>query len=279
MRLRLTPWCAGCAAVLLLLASTPSRSQAPAAKAEPAVIVVLLPEEEDVKLEIRQQPTRQTGSKRRFVSPPLTPGKRYYYTLTARWEPNNYTKIARTRKVYVTPGKETEVDLRKPDPRTPDHIVIRYVPTPPDVVDAMLKLAGVGKDDVVYDLGCGDGRIVITAVSKFRAKHGVGVDLDPKRLEESVANAKKAGVSDKVEFRRGDVMKIPDLDKATVVTTYLADELNEQLAPILKKVLEPGTRIVSHRFRMGAWKPDKTEAITGEDGDKYLIHLWKIEKK
>jgi uncharacterized protein (TIGR03000 family) len=278
MRLRLTPCFAACA-VLLFLAPATSRGQAPATKGEPAVLVVLLPDEEDVQVEIAGQPTKQTGPKRRFVSPPLLPGKRYYYTVSARWEPNNYTTITRTRKVYVTPGKETELDLRKHDQKVPDHIVIRYVPTPPDIVDAMMKLGGVGKDDVVYDLGCGDGRLVVTAVAKFKAKRGVGIDLDPERIKESVETAKKAGVTDKVEFRQGDVMKVSDLEKATVVVVYLADELLVQLRPILQKRLKPGARIVSHRFLFGDWKPDETKTLMGEDGDEYKIHLWKIEKK
>jgi uncharacterized protein (TIGR03000 family) len=247
-------------------------------KNEPATLVILVPEGEDVKLEIGGQTVKQTGARRRFVSPPLEPGKRYFYSVSARWEPNNYTTITRTRKVYVTPGKESEVDLRKRDPLLPDHIVIRYVPTPAEVVDAMMKLGGVGKGDVVYDLGCGDGRLVVTAVAKFNAKRGVGVDLDPQRVKESVESARKAGVSAKVEFRQGDVMKVEDLEKATVVMLYLSDDLNEQLRPILQKALKPGARVVSHRFRMGGWKPDETKAVAGEDGNKYEIHLWKIKE-
>jgi uncharacterized protein (TIGR03000 family) len=278
MRLWLTPRSAACALLLSLVAAT-AWGQAPATKAQAATLVVLVPEDEDVALEIADKPTKQTGARRRFVSPPLEPGKRYFYTVSARWEPNNYTTITRTRKVYVTPGKETVLDLRKHDAKLPDHIVIRYVPTPPDVVDAMMKLGGVGKGDVVYDLGCGDGRLVVTAVAKFNAKRGVGVDLDPERIKESIETAKKAGVADKVEFREGDVMKVADLEKATVVTLYLADELLVQLRPILQKRLRPGARIVSHRFLMGDWKPDETKTFTGEDGDEYKIHLWKIEKK
>jgi cyclopropane fatty-acyl-phospholipid synthase-like methyltransferase len=141
----------------------------------------------------------------------------------------------------------------------------------------MLKLGKVGKDDVVYDLGCGDGRIVVTAVKKFGAKKGVGIDLDPERIKESNANAKEAVVTDKVEFRLGDVMKIKDLENATVVTLYLGDELNEQLRPILQKRLKPGTRIVSHRFLMGDWKPEKTETVM-DRGSTIRVHLWTIKK-
>src|SRR5262249_47425814 len=145
---------------------------------------------------------------------------------------NNYTTVTRTRKVNVEAGKEVTVDLREADPRQPDNIVIRYVPTPPDVVEAMLKLANVGKDDVVYDLGCGDGRIVIAAVSKFGARRGVGVDLDPQRLRECAESARNAGVSDRVEFRKGNVLEIDDLSKATVVAIYMSEEVNLRLRPI-----------------------------------------------
>jgi uncharacterized protein (TIGR03000 family) len=263
---------------VVLLVAVPVRGQAAAQpKAEPANLLVRLPT--DARLSVDGTPTKQTGAERRFVSPPLEPGQKYSYTLTASWEPNNYTKITRTRKAIVQAGQQTEVDLNKADPNVLDDIVIRFVPTPPKVVEAMLKLGAVGKDDVVYDLGCGDGRIVIAAVSEpFNAKHGVGVDLDPQRIKESKANAKKAKAEDKVEFRQGDVFKVEDLSSATVVMLYMGDDLNIQLRPILQKALKPGSRIVSHRFLMGDWKPDKTETIV-EDGEEYLVHLWKIEKK
>jgi uncharacterized protein (TIGR03000 family) len=260
-------------AILTLAVFSPAPARA---EAQPATLVVRLPA--DARLTVEGQPTKQSGPQRRFVSPPLEAGQKYTYTIAATWEPNNYTKITRTRKVAVQAGKEVEIDLTRADPAQPDEIVIRYVPTPPDIVEAMLKLAKVGKDDVVFDLGCGDGRIVVAAVSKFNAKRGVGIDLDPQRIKESKANAEKAGVTDKVEFRQGDVFKVPDLASATVVTLYMGEELNAQLKPILRKTLKPGTRVVSHRFTMGDWKPDKTETITGADGDTYLIHLWTIGK-
>jgi uncharacterized protein (TIGR03000 family) len=263
------------AAALLLLAAPPSWGQAPPAEGRPATLIVRL--RGDATLEVDDTPTKQTGETRKFVTPPLQPGTRYSYTMVAKWEPNNYTKITRTRKVYMRSGEEIQVDLRTPDPKQPDNIVIRYVPTPQEVVEAMMKLGKVGKDDVVYDLGCGDGRMVLTAVSKFNAKRGVGVDLDPQRLKECEENAKKAGVGDRVEFRQGNVLKIDDLSDATVVVLYMSDELNLALRPRLLKLLKPGSRIVSHRFIMGDWKPDKTETIKHE-GEEYLIHLWTVPK-
>ncbi len=135
--------------------------------------------------------------------------------------------------------------------REPD---VRYVPTPEKVVVEMLKMARVARDDRVYDLGCGDGRIVITAAKVFGAR-GVGVDIDPVRIEESNDNARKAGVTDRVKFIEQDLFKT-DISQATVVTFYLLPELNLRLRPKLFRELRPGTRVVSHEFDMEDWKPD-----------------------
>ena len=235
------------------------------------------------KLKVDGQLTRSTGEMRRFYSPPLEPGKRYSYTFVAEWMPgNNYETWTVTRTVNVEAGKPIQVDLRKPDTKQGDKLFIHYVPTPPEIVKAMMKLGGVGKDDVVYDLGCGDGRLVIAAVRDFQAQHGVGVDLDPKRLQEARQNAQKAGVEKQVEFRQENVLHVKDLAQATVVMLYLSDDLNKLLRPILEKQLKPGTRIVSHRFRMGDWQPDRTESATIPSGlyrGTYRIHLWTIKKE
>ena len=132
-----------------------------------------------------------------------------------------------------------------------------YVATPQDVVDRMLALAGVTEKDVVYDLGCGDGRIVITAAQKYGAR-GVGVDIDPQRIAESEANARKAGVEKLVSFKLQDALTV-DVSKATVVTLYLLSASNMKLRPLLTKQLAPGSRIVSHAFSMGDWEPAKVE--------------------
>jgi uncharacterized protein (TIGR03000 family) len=262
------------AIVAFCCATEPAHPQA-ASQPRPATIRVHLPLA-SAQLMVDDMPTRQTGADRVFVSPPLEPGMDHTYTIKAVWQPNNYTTITRARKVAVKAGQEVEVDLREADDKQPDKIVIRYVPTPGEVVEEMLKLAEVGKEDVVYDLGCGDGRIVVTAVEKFGAKRGVGVDLDPQRIQESKANAREHKVEGKVEFRKGDVLDIQDLSTATVVTLYMSDDLNLRLRPILQKTLKPGARIVSHRFTMGDWKPLKTITVTDRDGEKYRLHLWKI---
>jgi uncharacterized protein (TIGR03000 family) len=200
------------------------------------------------------------------------------FVVSAVWEPNNYTKI--TRKKKITPGDSDEVSLdltKKGDPKDED-IVVRYVPTPQEFAEAMCKMAKVTNKDIVYDLGCGDGRIVITAVKQFNAKKGVGLDIDAKLVKESTENAEKAGVSDKVEIRKGDVLKIKDLSDASVVMLYMGDDINLRLRPILKKTLKPGARIVSHRFKMGDWKPERSEKVTSADGYENEIHLWTIKK-
>jgi SAM-dependent methyltransferase len=137
------------------------------------------------------------------------------------------------------------------EPRRPDVI---FVPTPEDVVDEMLKVANVTGKDVLYDLGSGDGRIPITAAKRFGTR-GLGIDIDPDRIKEANENLKKAGVGDKVKFVQGDLFEL-DLSPATVITLYLLPALNLKLRPKLLK-LKPGTRIVSHDFDMGDWKPEK----------------------
>lgn len=154
--------------------------------------------------------------------------------------------------------------------RSPDVV---YVPTPMDVVDAMLKVAKVGKGDVVFDLGSGDGRIPIMAVEKYQAARAVGIDINPERVREAQANAKKAGVEDKVRFSNQDLFEAK-IGEATVVTLYLLSSLNLKLLPKLLEDLKPGTRVVSHAFDMGTWKPQQTLNIDGRQ-----VYFWTIPKK
>jgi tRNA G10 N-methylase Trm11 len=155
---------------------------------------------------------------------------------------------------------------QKPAAPTPD---IHYVPTSGRVADAMLKLARVTANDVVYDLGSGDGRIVIAAAKQFGAR-GVGVELDAELVKEARKNAMKAGVSDRVTFVQDDLFKT-NLSDATVVTLYLSNSINMRLRSLLQQQLKPGSRVVSHRFEMGDWKPDATVRLEGTS-----VHLWTI---
>lgn len=149
---------------------------------------------------------------------------------------------------------------------------VPYVPTPQPVVERMLSIAQVKKGDVLYDLGSGDGRIVITAAKHYGAR-GIGIDLDPERIKEARENARKAGVSRQVQFVAGDLFKT-DLSDANVVTLYLLNSINRKLRPQLWRQLKVGTRVVSHAFDMGSeWPPEKTENVEGS-----TIYFWTISE-
>ena len=159
---------------------------------------------------------------------------------------------------------QTAVPSRRPD--------VIYVPTPEPVVEAMLQVANVTKNDVVYDLGCGDGRIPVTAARKYGAR-GVCFDIDPDRIKEAQANVAKNNVGNLVKVVHADLFE-QDLSAATVVTLYLLPSLNVKLMPKLMKELKPGTRIVSHAFDMGDWKPEKEHDVEGRK-----VYFWTIPKK
>jgi precorrin-6B methylase 2 len=151
--------------------------------------------------------------------------------------------------------------------RAPDVV---FVPTPYDVVEAMLKVAKVGKGDVLYDLGSGDGRIPITAAQKYGITRGTGIDINPERIREANENLAKAGVGDRVRFINADLFE-SNLSDATVITLYLLPTLNLKLLPKLLKELKPGTRIVSHAFDMGSWKPEQSQNVGGRN-----VYFWTI---
>src|SRR5579862_9020008 len=153
---------------------------------------------------------------------------------------------------------------------------VPYVPTTQVAVEAMLKLAGVTRDDVVYDLGCGDGRIVITAAKLYGAR-GVGIDIDPQRIREANENAKKAGVEQLVRFEENDLFKA-NIREASVVTLFLLTSVNARLRPKLLQELRSGTRVVSNTFDMGDWKPDKQFTVDTGDEDYFSkkLYLWTI---
>jgi SAM-dependent methyltransferase len=165
----------------------------------------------------------------------------------------------------------------------PQHkLDVPYVPTTEEAVKAMLKLADVKSSDTVYDLGCGDGRIVIAAAKEYGA-HGVGIDINPERIQEAEGNAKKAGVEKLVRFEENDLFDA-DIHEATVVTLFLLNSVNLKLRPKLLKDLKPGTRIVSNTFDMGDWKPDK-EFTLGDDSDgdhfglSHKFFLWIVPER
>ena len=167
------------------------------------------------------------------------------------------------------PASSSQAATQEAPARRPDVI---YVPTPPEVVEAMLQVAAVTKDDIVYDLGSGDGRIPVTAALKYGAR-GVGIDIDPQRIKEANENVAKNKVGDKVKIMNADLFAT-DISEATVVTLYLLPSLNVKLMPKLMKELKPGTRIVSHAFDMGDWKPEKELDVNGRK-----VYYWTIPKR
>lgn len=363
----------GLMAILLVAPMTVGQEQGPA---EPAYLNIKVPA--TAKLEIQGRLTQQTGELRRFVSPPLTGGKKYTYTVKASWKGADGKEIIRSEDVQVFPGKPIDIDLLtakkedktnapaaatkpaeavktesgktvdvvkgsgspkaadtvktappaagaglppltgtdtkaaapnktgavapaviKPDTaapaattkpaettkppettaaddkdRRPDVI---YVPTPHEVVAKMLELADVKKDDVLFDLGCGDARIPITASRKFGCKT-MGFDIDPDRIKDSNENLKKEKkeVQDLVKIEKKDIFTL-DLSKANVITLYLLPDLNVKLIPQLEK-LKPGSRIVSHDFDMRGVKPDKVVEVEGPSR-KHTIYLWTVPLK
>ena len=166
---------------------------------------------------------------------------------------------------HAQPPPEAPPALRAPD--------VRYEPSGAEVVQAMLRLGKVAVGDVVYDLGCGDGRIVIAAVRE-RGARGVCVDIDPQRIAESRDNARAAGVADRIQFRNEDLFTT-DIGDATVVMLFLYPDLNLKLRPKLWKELKPGTRVVSHWHDMGDWKPLETARVVSE-GQERPIYFWTI---
>jgi uncharacterized protein (TIGR03000 family) len=234
--------------------------------------------QDDAELKIEKKDTKPTGAVREFETPEIDSGKPYEYEFSVTWRPNNYTVLTRTKAIEFKGGDDITVDLTKEDPKNPDKAVVRWVPTPDDIVDEMIKMAKITKDDVIYEPGPGDAKILIAA-AKAGAKKGVGIELDPKKAAEATMKVKDAKLDKVITIIEGDALKDRDYSEATVVFLYMGNEFNNLLRPILEKQLKPGTRIVSHRFVLGDWKPDETKKVTGQDGDEYLLHIWTVKKK
>jgi uncharacterized protein (TIGR03000 family) len=247
-------------------------SQAPAAARVATVITVTVPSL-DTALEIDGHAVPGTGLVRTFETPPLPADRPYQYNVIAKWQPNTYTNMTRTKVVRFRAGERVQIDLSVDDPA--DRVVVRYVPTPDNIALEMVKLANVTPNDVTYEPGVGDARITIAAV-KAGARRAVGVDLDPERVKESRANVEHAGLSHKIDIRLGDALEQPDLGSMTVVFLYMGDHFNMLIRPYLWKQLPVGARVVSHRFLMGDWKPDQTVTVTDDYGLPYELHVWTI---
>jgi uncharacterized protein (TIGR03000 family) len=237
-------------------------------------VVVTVPSEE-AELVVDGRAIPGVGASRTFETQPLAPGT-HQHTFTVVWEPNTYTKMTRTKTVAIRAGEPARVDLTVDDPT--DRVRVIYVPTPPDIAAAMVELAGVRDTDVVYEPGCGDGRITIAAI-RAGARRGICIDIDPDRARESKANVETAGFATRIDVREGDALDLKDLSEVSVVFLYMGDHFDMLIRPVLWRDLRVGSRIVSHRFLMGDWKPDRTITLDSEFGGTYDLHLWTITEE
>lgn len=238
-------------------------------------ITVLLPDEE-TEITLDGEKVNGRGTSRRFQTPRADRGSTRRHTITATWQPNSYTTMTRTKTVTIRAGEPVTVDLTVDDPE--DRVRVIYVPTPNDVAQEMVDLAAVRPGDVVYEPGCGDARITIAAI-RSGARRGICIDIDPERAEESRANVKAAGFAEVIDVRLGDALDLDDLSDVTVVLLYMGDHFNMLIRPVLWRDLAVGSRIVSHRFTMGDWAPDRTVTVHSEDGGQYELHLWTITEE
>jgi uncharacterized protein (TIGR03000 family) len=234
-------------------------------------VIVALPAD-NAELSVDGEPIPGQGSSREFNSPPVSAGRDRSFTFTATWMPNSYTTMTRTKTVVLRPGATARVDLAVEAPG--DRVRVIYVPTPEDVTEEMVTLAGVRPDDVVYEPGCGDARITIAAIRRG-ARRGLCVDIDGERARESQRNVAADGLADRIDVREGDALDVKDLSDVSVVFLYMGDHFDLLIRPVLWRDLKVGSRIVSHRFGMGDWPPDKTITV----GDGYELHLWTITEQ
>jgi uncharacterized protein (TIGR03000 family) len=229
--------------------------------------------EPDADLVVDGDAVQGTGPSRSFESAAARSGAIREHTLVVQWRPNAYTVMTRTKTLTVRAGEPVTVDLTVDDPA--DRVRVIYVPTPSEVAEEMVNLAAVTKDDVVYEPGCGDARITMAAIRRG-AQRGICIDIEPERAEESRKNVSEAGMQDRIDVRLGDALDVKDLSAVTVVLLYMGDHFNMLIRPVLWRDLKVGSRVVSHRFLMGDWMPDRTVSVTTADDGVYDVHLWTI---
>jgi uncharacterized protein (TIGR03000 family) len=250
------------------LQSTASRTRQATSR-----IVITVPAD-DAELVVNGKAVPGEGTTRAFTGPTVAGTQRH--TITVTWKPNGYTTMTRTKTVAVRGGQTIQVDLTIDDPA--DRVRVIYVPTPDDVAAAMVEVARIGPTDVVYEPGCGDARITIGAI-RAGARRGICVDIDPKQAQDSKANVAKAGFADRIDVREGDALDVKNLSDVSVVFLYMGDHFNLLIRPVLWRELKVGSRIVSHRFTMGDWKPDKTISVSSDQTGFSEVHLWTITEE
>jgi uncharacterized protein (TIGR03000 family) len=259
-------------ALSVLIDQTPA--SAPASAQLSSTLTVMVPDE-NAELTVDGVAVPGTGAARKYETPLLQRGTTYSYIVSVTWQPNTYTTMTRSKTVTFAAGESVEVDLTASDPT--DRVRVMFVPTPADVADEMVGLAGVTGSDVVFEPGCGDARITMAAV-RGGARRGVCIDIDPDLVADARAKVKEAGLDDRIEVRLGDALEIPDLSTATVVFLYMGDHFNLLIRPTLWKELRVGARVVSHRFKMGDWEPEKTTSVS-VDGADYELHRWTVTEE
>jgi uncharacterized protein (TIGR03000 family) len=258
--------------LLLVSAALIIAPGAPIASAQVSSTLTIAVPNDRAALTIDGRAIPGSGPSRTYETPPLDPGTTYRYTVVVEWQPNGYTTMTRSQTVSFRAGDRVTVDLTAHDPS--DKVRVQYVPTPEDVAEQMVKLAGITRADVVFEPGCGDARVTIAAV-KAGARRAVCIDIDPELVAQARAKVKEEGLANRIEVRLGDALEIPDLSTATVVFLYMGDHFNLLIRPALWKSLPVGARVVSHRFKMGDWEPETTIWVTSEGLD-YELHRWDV---
>jgi len=248
------------------------QSATPAADSVSSRITIKMPQE-DATLIVDGQQDVAFGAVRTIDSQRLPRRAQATTTLTVQWKPNGYTEMTRTKQVRFAAGDPVTVDLSVDQPD--DRVKVIYVPTPQDVAEEMARLAGVGPSDVVYEPGCGDARITIAAIRRG-AQRGICIDIEVERANESRANVKAAGFAERIDVRLGDALDLKDLSQVSVVLLYMGEHFNLLIRPVLWRDLKVGSRVVSHAFGMGDWKPDQAFYFESAQGGAYQLYLWTI---
>ena len=255
-----------------LPAAAPQQSATPAADTVSSRITITMPQA-DATLLVDGQQDVGFGETRTIDSKRLPRRTAATTTLTVQWKPNGYTEMTRTKQIRFAAGDPVTVDLSANQPD--DRVKVIYVPTPQDVAEEMSRLAGIGPSDVVYEPGCGDARITIAAIRRG-AQRGICIDIDEERANESRANVKTAGFANRIDVRHGDALDLKDLSQVSVVLLYMGEHFNLLIRPVLWRDLKVGSRVVSHAFGMGDWKPDQSVYFESEQGGAYQLYVWTI---
>ena len=235
-------------------------------------VIVRLPQY-DAQLAMDEERMPGLGEHRTVETEALPAGSTRTYTFTTTWQPNGYTTMTRNKRVTFRAGDTVEVDLASDDPG--DRAKVVYVATSVEAVRGMVRMARIGRNDVVFEPGCGDARLAIAAI-RAGARRGICVDIDPERVEESRANVAAAGLADRIDVRLGDALDVRDLSEVTVVLLYMGEQFNLLLRPVLWRDLPVGSRVVSHRFSMGDWEPDRTAIVDSAVSGRSVLLLWTV---